>query len=431
MDEGTPVWFRLTVDTATHRVLGERMTARARFVRHPLRRLRARASRSRRRDDRPPAPPPLRDRRAAGRRRLRRPARLRADQQGDRTARSTTRSRAGRPSRRPASSWPRSPTAATPAPAWQRAAADGRVSLDELRGTPLVVNFWASWCDPCRAEAKVLERGRQERGRRAVPRPRRPGRPRGRARLHRPVRPHVPARARPGQRRPSAPGASPGLPETYFLAADGRVVGHVIGTVDDAQLRDGIAAAKAGRPAAAPAEGGEQRPVTRSSGSAARRRRRRSGTRAGPRAARRRSPSASRRRGCARRSSAAARGPRSRRTRRPRGRAPARRRARPPAGGRATGSRRKVADMSRSPVSASSAVAVAGRVSSMVKSVIAGAFPLRRTPQPHRLSRSEFGIWLRHPRPGGRPWPAGHPIPASIPSPGRPPRPRRRRTRTW
>jgi len=48
-----------------------------------------------------------------------------------------------------------------------------------------------------------------------------------------------------------------GLPETFFVAADGRVVGHVIGTADAAQLRDGIAAAKAGRPQSA-AEGGEQ-----------------------------------------------------------------------------------------------------------------------------------------------------------------------------
>ena len=32
MDEGTPVWFRLTVDLATHRVVAERMAARARFI---------------------------------------------------------------------------------------------------------------------------------------------------------------------------------------------------------------------------------------------------------------------------------------------------------------------------------------------------------------------------------------------------------------
>jgi hypothetical protein len=33
MDEGTPVWFILTVDLSTHRVTAERMTARARFGR--------------------------------------------------------------------------------------------------------------------------------------------------------------------------------------------------------------------------------------------------------------------------------------------------------------------------------------------------------------------------------------------------------------
>jgi len=47
------------------------------------------------------------------------------------------------------------------APQFSLPARDGTVTLDALRGQPLLVDFWASWCTPCRASFPWLARMQQ------------------------------------------------------------------------------------------------------------------------------------------------------------------------------------------------------------------------------------------------------------------------------
>jgi cytochrome c biogenesis protein CcmG/thiol:disulfide interchange protein DsbE len=125
------------------------------------------------------------------------------------------------------------------------ALADGKLGLSELRGTPFVLNFWASWCNPCREEAPILERGWREHG------------PRGVLYLGLNMQDLTddalafleefdvgyPSVREPGDDVAETYGAT-GIPETYFVSARGRVVSHVVGVVTPGQLDAGARAAR-------------------------------------------------------------------------------------------------------------------------------------------------------------------------------------------
>ena len=50
-------------------------------------------------------------------------------------------------------------TPAAPAFVLERLDGKGELSLESLRGKAVVLNFWASWCGPCKDETPLLEAG--------------------------------------------------------------------------------------------------------------------------------------------------------------------------------------------------------------------------------------------------------------------------------
>jgi thiol-disulfide isomerase/thioredoxin len=56
-----------------------------------------------------------------------------------------------------------SPLRNKPAPAFTLSGVDGKkVSLSDFKGRPVVVNFWATWCGPCKVEMPWFEEFRKK-----------------------------------------------------------------------------------------------------------------------------------------------------------------------------------------------------------------------------------------------------------------------------
>ena len=131
------------------------------------------------------------------------------------------------------------PDERTPAPAFRVDSLDGEVALADYAGTPVVLNFWASWCEPCQREMPALvEFSKERRGVQVV----------GLAVTDKPSASRAFARKMGADfplgidRRGDtiATFGATGLPATVFIDSEGRVAGTAFGELTRQQF-DGYA----------------------------------------------------------------------------------------------------------------------------------------------------------------------------------------------
>jgi cytochrome c biogenesis protein CcmG, thiol:disulfide interchange protein DsbE len=116
----------------------------------------------------------------------------------------------------------------------------GDLQLSSLRGKAVVLNFWASWCSPCKREAPALQAVSKTWGKRVVVLGVDvndfQGDARGFMRKYGLTYPVV----HDNKNVTTPKYGLTGLPETFFLDRRGRIVEHVPGEVRAADLNSGV-----------------------------------------------------------------------------------------------------------------------------------------------------------------------------------------------
>jgi thiol-disulfide isomerase/thioredoxin len=122
---------------------------------------------------------------------------------------------------------------------------DGKtLDLASLRGQPILLNFWATWCAACRTELPILNRLHEERGREGLHIIAVAEDSDDRATVQRYVQmlnlrslpifwdPNGYVASSDRDKKKNAPFALYGMPITYLITASGQVVGYLPGAAD-------------------------------------------------------------------------------------------------------------------------------------------------------------------------------------------------------
>lgn len=114
------------------------------------------------------------------------------------------------------------------------------ITLSQYRGKPLIVNFWASWCEPCQRETPLLAHWySQQHGHVILVGLDENDSAAGAVKFAHAKGVSYPIGVDPQLAAANAYGVT-GLPQTFFLNAQHRIVDHVFGAVTQADLATGV-----------------------------------------------------------------------------------------------------------------------------------------------------------------------------------------------